>query len=176
MNNRTRNYVTIVLLVGLEQIGCTSSSVVSSVPGHDRLSFAEFNLCSVAAANERMKIVFQDNSTLEGKGVRVERDSTSWLDPATGGRKSTQTALVKKVLFKRSAPGEGAGLGALVGAGVGLLGATISVANNKSEFAGIAWIVYPPVGAAFGAIVGVVAGLTKGHTDEYEFQNESEKR
>jgi len=165
-----------MLIFSIAQIGCSSSYIVSSAPSNEHLSFAEFNLCSVAAANDRMKIVFQDNSTLDVKGVRVERDSTSWLDPTTDIRNSTQTALIKKVIFKHSAPGEGAGIGALVGAGMGLVAAAISVAGDKSDLAGIAWIVYPPIGAASGAFLGIIVGGAKGHSDEYEFQNELEKR
>jgi len=173
-NTKTVNAVLVLVL--LAQLGCSTSSMVSAVPSTKRLSFAEFNLFSVAAANQDVTIVFQDKSTLRVKGVRADADSTSWLDPATGMRNAAQTSLIKKVIFKHSAAGEGAGIGALIGAGMGLGGAIIHMAGDKSEFAGIALIVGPPIGAGVGAIVGVIIGVGKGHSDVYEFPGEQEDR
>lgn len=165
--------VGVLIFLGLAHLGCSSSSLVSSSPSNKRLSFAEFNLNAAARGDQTMKIVFQDNSTIVGQGIQANRDSVSWLNPTTGTRMSAETALIRKVVFRQSAPGEGAWIGALLGAGMGGAAAAIIVgSNSQREMIGIAWIVVPPIGLAGGTLLGLVVGAVKGHTDEYEFQNE----
>lgn len=164
-----------ILIFSITQGGCVSSSIVSSSSTSDRLSFSEFN---DAADNERATVVFQDDSILIVQHIRAYPDSTSWLDPATGVPHAIPTHAIKKIILRNRTVGalDGAGIGFLSGGAAGLLVAVPYVAaNQRDEFAGIAYIAFPVIGGTAGLVAGIITGVVRGHSYEYEFVEAPEK-
>jgi len=165
-----------MLIFSIAQIGCGSSYNVSSSSNGERVSFSEFN---AAVENERAEIVFKDDSTLYVQRIRTEPNGTSWIQPITGVRDTVPTHTIKRIILTNRARGalDGAGVGFLSGVAAGLLVAVPYVgAHSDDEFAGLAYVVFPAIGAGAGLLIGTIIGITSGHTYEYEFPNELEKR
>ena len=164
----------IIPFLAITLIGCGSSYIVSSESNDEHLSFSEFN---TAAENEEADIVLQDDSILYVRGVRVESDTTTWQHPTTNERVAVPTHRIKKIILTNQALGalEGAGIGFLSGAVLGLVAAVPFVANSNDEYAGFAYIIFPGIGGATGVLTGLIIGIASGHTDKYEFENELKK-
>ena len=161
-----------ILFVGIAQIGCSSSYMVSSSPDDEHISFSKLNALLV---NESATIVRQDGSETHGRGILATPDSTSWRDPTTAVRSAVPTQIIKKIVLTYRGLGllEGAGIGVLAGGAAGLLAAVVSGPHRAEE--GIAYVVLPILGVGSGLIIGPIYGVIKGHTYEYEFANELKK-
>ena len=166
---------TAVLFLGISQIGCSSSSIVSSPPHDEHISFSRFN---ALVENEKATIVLQDGSRTNGREVHAEPDSASWLDASTGVRTAVSTPTIRKIIVTNRGLGllEGAGIGVVAGGAAGLLGA-VYVGNSYPEKwkGGIAYLVLPVVGGGAGLLLGIPTGLIIGHTYEYEFAIQSRR-
>ena len=161
-----------ILFFGIFHLGCSSSYIVSTSPQDEHISFSKFN---AILENEKVTIVFQDDSRVDGRGILATPDSTSWLNPTTGIQTAAPTQKVKKIILTNRGLGtlEGMGIGVLAGGVVGLLTAVVTGPHPGED--GFTYAVYPILGGGVGLIAGPIYGVIKGHTYEYEFESLSNK-
>ena len=134
-----------------------------------------------AALNARFSgriatVALRSGSTFEAQSVRLHADSLSWVWPATRDTGATAQCRVASITVLRQGRGvaEGAGLGLVIGAGLGatvLFAAVYLDPPDDGIFIGVAGIA--AVGAVLGGILGTplgaVAGGVRGHGERYAF-------
>ena len=162
-----------MLFLGIAQVGCSSSYIVSSAPQDEYVSLSNFN---TLAKERSARIVFQDGTSLYAQEVIAEQDSVNILDENTGRRVVMPALKIKKIVFRNRGLGllEGAGIGILAGGATGLLVAVVTGPHPAEE--GFAYIVGPILGGAAGLLIGPIYGVIKGHTDEYAIVGRVEKK
>ncbi|MDT7856570.1 hypothetical protein RQM47_07955 [Rubrivirga sp. S365] len=116
-------------------------------------------------------VVLADGERARARALHLAPDLATWTDPQTGAARSAPTADLLSVRFVDRARGgaEGAGLGLLAGAGVGLALSALVVASGDTG------PLEPAEGAALitsafgliGAGVGAVGGLDRGSQAVY---------
>jgi hypothetical protein len=161
-----------MLFLGIAQVGCSSSYIVSSTPQDEYVSLSNFN---TLVKDRSARIVFQDGTTLYAQEVIAEQDSVYILDENTGRRVVMPALKIKKIVLRNRGLGllEGAGIGVLAGGATGLLAAVVTGPHRAEQ--GWAYIVDPIVGGAAGLLIGPIYGVIKGHNYEYQFTGQSKK-
>jgi hypothetical protein len=158
---------------------CSSSYVVNSTsPAYDS-SIQEFN---ELAEVEEAEIILADSTVINATDVYLSADSLHWFNPETELKTGVVKSEVRKITFTDDLRGglEGAGLGFLSGAVVGVLTFfTIAMILDgepaKGEYAGSYYAVFAVSGAGLGLLTGFTVGMLNGHTYEYEFQNAEQR-
>jgi hypothetical protein len=159
--------VTILFGLAIFLCGCSSSYLVSSTGKPD----AEY---SYQVMNDELKgqdveIELKDGSDISAKDVKISDDSISWVDQETDVESKASILEINKIVIESSSMGalEGAGFGLVGGAGLGaLLGKIFSHDTNTGMDATVGGLV---LGGVTGLIVGSITGLIIGHSYNYEF-------
>jgi hypothetical protein len=142
----------------------------------DRMSARASQISNMErVAGKIVSLTFTNGSTKRVQQVVVTDNSVSWIESSNA---TIPTSSIKNITCLNRTTGafEGAGIGFLSGAGVGLLAAIIVVAQpNAGDYAGLNYIVDPVLGGVAGLLVGTIIGGVLGHTNEYKFVNGSEK-
>jgi len=151
-------------------IGCSSSYEVSSSPDAET-SFDTFN---VDAYDRSGTIVFQDGRELDARNIIASTDSTRFLNEKTDAITVVPTHTIKEVVFTSHGVGFldglewGAGIGAVTGVTLGLLGSRSGNGAWGSDVAGIS-MGFGAIGAAVGGVIGGIWGGIAGHSYENQF-------
>jgi hypothetical protein len=119
-------------------------------------------------------VTLRGDTQVRARALRVEADSTSWLDPASGAVRSVPTADLATVRFTDRGRGvaEGSGLGLLIGAGFGLLLRAVSGDSRGDRLLGLTAVqsaaLVPGFFGGIGLGIGGVAGADRGSWTIFE--------
>jgi len=121
-----------------------------------------------------VKIHFKDGRQVDASLFQMGKDTSQWTEPHTNLSHSVASADITKVVFTSHGSGalDGLWIGALTGAGAGLIVAAASNPGTDGSCGcgGMVYVVLPPGGALLGTLIGAGVGSISGHTYTYEFQ------
>lgn len=145
-------------------------SVLTTSCTHIR-HYSTFDEINTITKDKNAKITLKNEQDLIGNGIYIAPDSTFWLDPNTGNKKSIITSEVSSIVLKNRGRGalEGLGLGLLGGAAIGaLIGLSIGaepgdVLFTTKDIALIGGI----FGGGIGGLLGLLRGSVVGSNDKF---------
>lgn len=154
--------------------GCGTSRIV--IFNHPQGS-GQVQELNERAAKHDATVILAGGETLQAASLRIDGDSTSWLDPDTREARTTETSAIEKVEFRSSGRGalNGLGIGILTGGGaLALLGLAEGDDTcppgrwcffqwTAEEKAGL----YGVTGGVLGGLAGLLIGAAVGRTDSY---------
>jgi len=159
---------------------CSSSYVVNSTSPTYESSVLEFNKI---AEGKEAEIILRDYIVNTATNVYLSADSLYWFNPETKLKTGVVKSEARKITFTEDLHGglEGAGLGFLAGAAVGVLTLFTIVMISEGEpapgeYAGAYYAIFAATGAGLGLLSGFTVGMINGHTYEYEFQNNQQQK
>ncbi len=140
--------------------GCTSSFTVWANRTDNSLTWEQ---ATENLHNKTVSLLLDHGELVIGSNVHIRRDSTSWLDPATGESHSVPTRIVHKISTNNHLEGawDGVRTGLLsdafvIGIGLGVLGRNDLAIGFIAEGTAVLMVTG-----------GLIYGGFKGHTDEY---------
>lgn len=149
----------LALLAALVLTGCGTVRGSSQAVGPDRLDAAAAEL-----AGARGVLTLTDGRRVLVEGLRMDPDTTSWVDPRTGDLRLVATPFVAEVEARdrRGAILKTAGVGALVAAAAGAalgvaLCADLGCGDETLTGALALGALAAPSGALWGGVIGAVA-------------------
>lgn len=157
----------LVLLVALALTGCAGLRSSTQIVAPDRLDIAA---AEVAGGSGLLSLA--DGTRYRVESLRIDPDTTSWIDPVTGALRLVATPSVAQfeARDRRQALFRGAGLGALAGAAVGAALGLSVCADFGCDDAATAVVGVGTVGAAAGAFWGGVLGAATDPVDRWMFE------
>ena len=151
-------FLSALLIVCIIQMGCSSSSVVSS-----------FNTFNVDVYDRSATIVFHNGSELDGRNIIASPDSTRFLNEKTDAITVVPTHTIRTVVLTSAGAGFldglewGAGIGAVMGFTLGY------IAHGSGEHDVAYSMGAGAIEAAVGGVIGGIIGVGVGHSYNYQF-------
>lgn len=162
--------VTIILGFAIFLCGCSSSYLVSPTGKPDAdYSYQEMN---EELEGQDVKIEMKDGMNIFAKDVKISDDSVSWVGQWTDVESMINIQEINKIVMESHGIGalEGAGFGLVGGGGLGALVGQLLVGNHGAWGSGAGAAVGLILGGGIGTIVGPITGAIIGHSYNYEFQ------
>ncbi|HMK39653.1 MAG TPA: hypothetical protein VK569_09950 [Bacteroidota bacterium] len=153
------NGISGVLILCILQMGCSSSSVISS-----------FDAFNIEAEGRSVTIELQNGETLEAQSVLALPDSTHFWNVAADSTTVLPSRAIKSVVMTNHFVGflEGVGVGA-IGGGVAILIMGGASPQEHGFGAGADAVGMVLFGMAAGGAIGGIPGAIIGHSYEYQF-------
>jgi hypothetical protein len=159
-------------LLALVAWNCSTLTIVTPTGREKSLSYADLN---AKLPGDDARIHFIDGQRAEGAGIRLDVDSTSWVDTKTGGIVKVSTLTIEKIETKNGLAGGLLGLGTGLAAG-GLIGLIVGEGAGQRQGdvgIGLEVVAFTVGGALLGGGVGTIVGASIGTSHNYEIANDS---
>lgn len=161
----------LLLLVATMLTGCTHTREMSP----DAVSTYSFEHVNETLEGRSVEVELTDERVIASKALRIQPDTTWTLDMLNGKLRQDPAQNISSIIWNRPGRGalEGAAIGALGGAVLGLATGFALASGRESEGARTSKAYYIAVPATFVTIIGIgtgtVLGVQKGSRDRYVY-------